>query len=213
MLGAVITESRQQLPLHFVFPELRHSGLRAGIHSNATPDPTRATPGLIKRQPCDRLRVKPAMTVRNSSSPEPRHSGLRAGIHARGLEPATLRITRLTGLLAVAMLFAMRCLPPLIGLLTLLTSSYIGVAPPTDAEKLDSIMEHANQPWRGDLDGITKRGFLRILTVHNPLLFSFDGAKQQGMVAELGKMFEDHLAEQIGRVRSPTVVIIPVARD
>ena len=33
------------------------------------------------------------------------------------------------------------------------------------------------------------------------------------MVAELAKMFEDHLAEEIGRVRSPTVVVIPVGRD
>ncbi|MCP4389774.1 MAG: transglycosylase SLT domain-containing protein, partial [Gammaproteobacteria bacterium] len=33
------------------------------------------------------------------------------------------------------------------------------------------------------------------------------------MVAELSKLFEDHLAEEIGRVRSPTVVVIPVARD
>ena len=74
-------------------------------------------------------------------------------------------------------------------------------------------MEHANEPWSGDLDGITKRGFLRILTVHNPLFFSFDGDGQKGMVAELAKMFEDHLAEEIGRVRSPTIVVIPVARD
>ena len=77
----------------------------------------------------------------------------------------------------------------------------------------DEIMEHANQPWSGDLDGMTRRGFLRILTVHNPLFFSFDGARQKGMVAELGNLFEDHLAEQIGRVRSPTVVLIPVSRD
>ena len=107
----------------------------------------------------------------------------------------------------------MRFLPPLIGLIALLTSPFAGAATPADSDELDEIMEHANQPWRGDLDGITKRGFLRILTVHNPLLFSFDGANQQGMVAELSKMFEDHLAVEIGRVRSPTVVVIPVARN
>ena len=77
----------------------------------------------------------------------------------------------------------------------------------------NKIIEHANEPWRGDLDGMTKRGFVRILTVHNPLLFQFDGAGQIGLVAEWGKMFEDHLAEEIGRVRSPTVVLIPVSRD
>ena len=77
----------------------------------------------------------------------------------------------------------------------------------------DEVLEHANQPWHGDLDGMTERGFLRILTVHNPLFFSFDGAQKTGMVAVLARLFEDHLAEEIGRVRSPTVVVIPVARD
>ena len=77
----------------------------------------------------------------------------------------------------------------------------------------NKILEHANESWSGDLDGMTKRGFVRILTVHNPLLFQFDGAEQIGLVAEWGKMFEDHLADEIGRVRSPTVVLIPVSRD
>ena len=81
------------------------------------------------------------------------------------------------------------------------------------SEPRDEIYEHANEAWSGDLEGITERRFLRILTVHNPLFFSFDGDSQKGMVAELSKMFEAHLAEEIGRVRSPTVVVIPVARD
>lgn len=77
----------------------------------------------------------------------------------------------------------------------------------------NKILEHANESWSGDLDGMTERGFVRILTVHNPLLFQFDGAEQIGLVAEWAKMFEDHLADEIGRVRSPTVVLIPVSRD
>ena len=77
----------------------------------------------------------------------------------------------------------------------------------------EDLIQHANEPWSGDLTGITERKFLRILTVHNPLFFSFDGDKQKGIVAELSKMFEDHLAEEIGRVRSPTVIVIPVGRD
>lgn len=77
----------------------------------------------------------------------------------------------------------------------------------------DEIIAHVNERLVGDLDAITERGFLRVLTVHNPLFFTFDGAKKKGMVAELTRLFEDHLAEQIGRVRSPTVVVIPVLRD
>lgn len=77
----------------------------------------------------------------------------------------------------------------------------------------DAVLEHANEPWTGDLDGMIERGFVRILTVHNPLFFSFDGAEKKGLVAELGKLFEDHLADEIGRVRSPTVILIPTSRD
>ena len=101
----------------------------------------------------------------------------------------------------------------IIGLLVLLWSAPGLAAAPAGSGAHDEILEHANEPWTGDLDGITKRGFLRILTVHNPLFFQFDGAAQKGLVAEWGKAFEDHLADQIGRVRSPTVVLIPVARD
>ena len=85
------------------------------------------------------------------------------------------------------------------------------------AENMDEhrseILEHATESWTGDLDGMTRRGFLRILTVHNPLFFQFDGSGQRGLVAEWGKALEEHLAEEIGRVRSPTVVFIPVGRD
>jgi membrane-bound lytic murein transglycosylase MltF len=107
----------------------------------------------------------------------------------------------------------MRCLSPVIGLLVLLPVLFTGAPVLAASGQQDEIIAHANEPWSGDLDGITERRFLRILTVHNPLFFSFDGAKQKGMVAEFAKMFEDHLAEEIGRVRSPTVVVIPVGRD
>jgi membrane-bound lytic murein transglycosylase MltF len=107
----------------------------------------------------------------------------------------------------------MRCLSPLPGLLALLTVLLTGATVLAASDEQNEIMEHANEPWRGDLDGMTERGFLRILTVHNPLFFSFDGAEEKGMVAELGKLLEDHLAEEIGRVRSPTIVLMPVSRD
>jgi membrane-bound lytic murein transglycosylase MltF len=107
----------------------------------------------------------------------------------------------------------MRLPRPAFALLVLLPILFSGEAVLAATDEQDEILEHANQPWRGDLDGMTERGFLRILTVHNPLFFSFDGDKQKGMVAELSKLFDDHLAEEIGRVRSPTIVLIPVGRD
>jgi hypothetical protein len=99
----------------------------------------------------------------------------------------------------------MRLLSPLLGSLALLTLPLAIGAERSPSGEQDEIMAHANQPWQGDLDGMTERGFLRILTVHNPLFFSFDGSRQNGMVAELGKLYEDHLGEEIGRVRSPTI--------
>jgi len=107
----------------------------------------------------------------------------------------------------------MRFLSTFIGLLVLLPVLFSGGPVLAASDQQDEIIAHANEPWSGDLDGITERRFLRVLTVHNPLFFSFDGAKQKGIVAELAKLFEDHLAEEIGRVRSPTVVVIPVGRD
>ena len=107
----------------------------------------------------------------------------------------------------------MRFLSPAAALLIFLPLLFSGPPALAASGEQDEIIQHANEPWSGDLDGIVERRFLRILTVHNPLFFSFDGAKKKGVVADLARMFENHLAEEIGRVRSPTVVVIPVARD
>ncbi len=111
------------------------------------------------------------------------------------------------------MLWRMYCRVSLIVLLAFtLASCGAGIAQNADDGKSE-ILEHATEAWTGDLEGMTQRGFLRILTVHNPLFFQFDGSGQRGLVAEWGKALEEHLAEEIGRVRSPTVVFIPVGRD
>ena len=77
----------------------------------------------------------------------------------------------------------------------------------------DEIISHALEPWTGDLDGIVERGFMRILTAHNPLLFEFDVGGKRGIVAALSQLLDKHLGEEMGRVRSPTIVVIPVPRD
>jgi len=82
-----------------------------------------------------------------------------------------------------------------------------------DEVDADEILDHVEQAWTGDLDGMVERGFVRILTVHNPLFFTFDGKQQRGLAVDMSRAFEEHLAKEIGRTRSPTVVLIPVARD
>ena len=97
-------------------------------------------------------------------------------------------------------------------LLTLLLTLSI-VALPPDPARSDEVLDHVTERWTGDLDGITERRFIRILTVHNPLYFTFDGVEQRGLAPEMARQLEKHLDELIGKVRSPTVVLIPVARD
>ena len=86
----------------------------------------------------------------------------------------------------------------LIGLVLLLivgaTPSFAQSGAATEDDD-DEILQHVSGRWTGDLDGIVDRGFIRILTVHNPLLFTFAGVDQRGLVVDMAKAFE----EQIGR--------------
>ena len=76
------------------------------------------------------------------------------------------------------------------------------------------ILEHVFEEWRGDLDGMIERGFVRILTVHNPLFFSYDGVHQRGLTHELARAFEKHLAKAHKAPRGRlNIVLIPLARD
>lgn len=84
---------------------------------------------------------------------------------------------------------------------------------PSGAAETNEILEHVNESWTGDLDGMVERGFVRVLTVYNPLFFTFDGVDHRGLAADLARGLEEHLAEEIGKTRSPTVIMIPVARD
>jgi membrane-bound lytic murein transglycosylase MltF len=82
-----------------------------------------------------------------------------------------------------------------------------------DTAEPNLLLDHISERWTGDLAGITERGFIRILTVQNPLFFTFDGVEMRGLAPAMAQQFEKHLAEEIGKVRSPTAVLIPVARD
>jgi membrane-bound lytic murein transglycosylase MltF len=82
---------------------------------------------------------------------------------------------------------------------------------------LDSLPDDVQQalaPWTGDLPGMADRRVVRLLTVHEPMFFAFDGRKQYGMVAEAGRELEDYLNERLDRRRLKIAVVIqPVARD
>lgn len=76
------------------------------------------------------------------------------------------------------------------------------------------LLEHANKPWLGDLDGMVKRGFIRVLTIRNPIYFSMNGIEQRGMLFEMMQVYEKSLRKELGKdARNLRTVIIPVPRD
>ncbi|UCH75638.1 MAG: lytic transglycosylase F [Rhodospirillales bacterium] len=74
------------------------------------------------------------------------------------------------------------------------------------------IVEHARAPRTGDLDDMLQRGFIRILTTYNPLLFFNDGPRQFGLSYEAAMAFEAHINEG-RRGRRVYAIIIPTSRD
>ena len=62
----------------------------------------------------------------------------------------------------------------------------------------DEILEHALEPWLGDFDGIVERGFVRLLTVSNPIFFAYDGAQTKGLTVDVAQVFEEYLAKELG---------------
>jgi membrane-bound lytic murein transglycosylase MltF len=70
-------------------------------------------------------------------------------------------------------------------------------------------------PWTGDLDGMIERGFVRVLTVHNPLFFAMDGVAERGLDVEMSRQFEAWLRKRHagGAASRLHVVMIPTPRD
>jgi membrane-bound lytic murein transglycosylase MltF len=85
----------------------------------------------------------------------------------------------------------------------------------TDEQPLETaLIEYVQQPWKGDLDGMVERGFLRILVAYNPLFISYDGLEQRGLAVELSHEFEKHLRKELGKkARNLNVVLVVVPRD
>jgi ABC-type amino acid transport substrate-binding protein len=77
-----------------------------------------------------------------------------------------------------------------------------------------ALLEHANEPWAGDLDGMVERGFIRVLTVRNPIYFSLNGVEQRGLLHDMMRAYEKFLRKSLGnKARNLRIVIIPLPRD
>ena len=67
--------------------------------------------------------------------------------------------------------------------------------------------------WKGDLDGMIERGFIRILTPANRTHYFVDGAKERGIVAETANTLELVLNQKLSKDDKVRVICIPVSRE
>jgi membrane-bound lytic murein transglycosylase MltF len=69
-------------------------------------------------------------------------------------------------------------------------------------------------PWRGDLDGIVSRRYLRILVTFSRTNYFLDKGEQRGATYEAGKAFETFLNKELKTGSLPvSVAFIPVRHD
>jgi membrane-bound lytic murein transglycosylase MltF len=86
--------------------------------------------------------------------------------------------------------------------------------PAQEATPLPPGMAPILEPFTGDLDAMTKRRLVRVLTVLNPVLYYVDKGREIGLTYEAVQAFEDALNKRLGnKVVTVHVVLVPVPRD
>lgn len=75
------------------------------------------------------------------------------------------------------------------------------------------------QPWKGDLDGMIERGYIRVLTTYSKTFYFVDKGIQRGATYDAFRVFEDDLNKKLAKQQKlkhkhlkVRVVFIPVAR-
>jgi membrane-bound lytic murein transglycosylase MltF len=71
--------------------------------------------------------------------------------------------------------------------------------PAPQREKLTIAADEAKKPWTGDLDGMIKRGFIRILTVYSKTFYTVDKGVQRGAAYDAGTLFVDDLNKKLAK--------------
>jgi membrane-bound lytic murein transglycosylase MltF len=85
-------------------------------------------------------------------------------------------------------------------------------APETPPDTIADLIQR--ERWTGDLDGIVKRRYLRVLVIPDKLYFFFDGRQMRGVTYDAMREFETFLNQKMKTVRTPvSVVFIPVSRE
>jgi len=87
-------------------------------------------------------------------------------------------------------------------------------AEPVAESDADVLVDRLSEPWTGDLAGILERGFLRVGTAYNPVMFTYSGADQRGIVVDAAAELQAQLRKKLGKPASHlTVVLAVLPRD
>jgi membrane-bound lytic murein transglycosylase MltF len=71
--------------------------------------------------------------------------------------------------------------------------------PAPQREQLTIAPEEATAPWTGDLDGMIKRGFIRVLTVYSKTFYFVDKGVQRGAAYDAGNLFVEDLNKKLAK--------------
>ncbi len=94
-------------------------------------------------------------------------------------------------------------------------------SPPQKAANGDLTIDAATvmQPWKGDLNGMIERRFIRVLTVYSKTFYFADKGVQRGTTYDMFRLFEQDLNKKLekqGKLKQKhlqvRVVFIPIAR-
>jgi membrane-bound lytic murein transglycosylase MltF len=99
---------------------------------------------------------------------------------------------------------------------SLLIISHLLISGQSKAEEQPSeFVAKLMTPFKGDLNEIAERGFIRVITVHNPAIYFLDGPDQRGIAYEIMKAFEKTLNEDLETSwkKRITVAFVIVPRD
>ena len=88
-------------------------------------------------------------------------------------------------------------------------------APSAPESPTDTLAERIQRErWTGDLDGIVKRRYLRVLVVPDKMYFFFDGQQMRGVTYDAVREFETFFNRKMNTARTPVnFVFIPVSRE
>jgi len=76
------------------------------------------------------------------------------------------------------------------------------------------LIDHINQKWTGDLDGMVRDRVIRVLVVYNKTQYFLNGADQHGITYDLMTEFEKYVNKKTDSGGIPVrIVFVPVTRD